>query len=153
MRLFASRRIRQKKTDPTLLRRITFRRPEDQKILVFISHDLTRTATEIADLYKQRWQIELLFKWIKQNLKIKKFIGRSENAVLIQVLTEMIAYLLIKLVQLKNKTSLSLQKIAQLVGLNLMHLRSLFDLLHAKPGRREECDYGDSQLEIEGLYI
>ena len=141
-----------RKDCPTLLRRITFRRPEDQKILIFISNDLTRTAAEIADLYKQRWQIELFFKWIKQNLKIKKFIGRSENAVLIQVLTAMIAYLLIKLVQLRNKSPLPMQKISRLIGLNLMHLRSLFDLLHVKPERRKKCNNDDFQIGFEGLY-
>jgi putative transposase len=58
---------------------------------VFISNDLTRSAEHIPALYKQRWQIELFFKWIKQNLKVKRFVGRSENAVIIPVLTAMIA--------------------------------------------------------------
>ena len=75
-----------RKTCPISLRRVTFLREEDQKVLVFITNDMDRTAEEIAALYKQRWQIELFFKWIKQNLKIKRFIGRNENAVWIQIL-------------------------------------------------------------------
>lgn len=63
-----------------------FHRQPDDKELVFITNDLERSALAIADLYKQRWQIELFFKWIKQNLKIKQFYGTSENAVKLQVL-------------------------------------------------------------------
>jgi len=79
-----------KKECPTTLRRICFVREEDGKVLTFITNDLKRTAGEIAALYKQRWQIELFFKWIKQNLKIKRFIGTSENAVRIQIIIAMI---------------------------------------------------------------
>ncbi len=115
---------------PTDLRRIVFKRDADHKILIFITNDLNRTAQEIADLYKQRWEIELFFKWIKQNLKIKTFLGRSENAVLIQVLVAMIAYLLLKLTQLVSSTNASLQKIARLFSVNLTHKISVFDLLY-----------------------
>ncbi len=115
---------------PTDLRRIVFKRDTDNKILIFITNDLNRTAQEIADLYKQRWEIELFFKWIKQNLKIKTFLGRSENAVLIQVLVAMIAYLLLKLTQLVSSTNTSLQKIARLFSVNLTHKTSVFDLLY-----------------------
>ena len=111
------------------LRRITFKRSEDQKQLVFISNDLKRSAAEIAALYKQHWQIELFFKWIKQNLKIKRFIGRSENAVIIQVLIAMIAYLLLRLTQLAGYSTLSLQRIARLVSVNLISCRPIFELL------------------------
>ena len=76
---------------------MTFIRTTDNKKLVFISNDFERTAEEIAALYKQRWEIELFFKWIKQNLKIKRFMGRNENSVLMQVLVAMIAYLLLRL--------------------------------------------------------
>lgn len=64
-----------------------------------VTNDLTRPATQIAALYKERWQIELLFKWIKQNLKIKRFLGRSENAVKIQIYVALIAYLLLQMLR------------------------------------------------------
>jgi len=118
---------------PIPLRRVTFIRKEDQKQLVFITNDFERTAAEIAVLYKQRWQIELFFKWIKQNLKIKRFLGRSENAVRIQVLVAMITYLLLKLAQLANHCLSSLQKIGRLVSVNLTSRRLISKLLHPDP--------------------
>jgi IS4 transposase len=67
--------------------------------LHLVTNDHQRTAQEIADLYKERWQIELFFKWIKQNLKIKSFFGRSENAVRIQIYAAMIAFCLLRIFQ------------------------------------------------------
>jgi IS4 transposase len=126
-----------KKDCPISLRRITFRRKEDQKILVFISNDLNRSAEEIACLYKQRWQIELFFKWIKQNLKIKRFLGRSENAVMIQVLVAMIAYLLLKLTQMGIQNGVSLRKIARLISIHLSSRRPIDKLFHPNSARKK----------------
>lgn len=78
------------------LRRIEVLRPDDDN-LVLVTNDLHSTASQIAELYKQRWEIELFFKWIKQHLKIKSFLGETENAVRIQLLTALIAYLLVAL--------------------------------------------------------
>ena len=84
----------------TPLREIVVARDGKQP-LHLVTNDFSRSAGEIAELYKQRWQIELFFKWIKQNLKIKTFLGRSENAVKIQIYVAIIAFLLLK--WLKNK--------------------------------------------------
>ena len=73
--------------------------------LKIYTNDFKRTTKEIAQLYKDRWQIELFFKWIKQNLKIKKFLSKTENGIKIQICICMIAYILIKLAQLLNKIS------------------------------------------------
>ena len=81
----------------TPLRRVTVVRPDKQKPLVLATNDLTASAMEIAQRYKERWAIELFFKWIKQHLKIRSFFGRSENAVRIQILTALISYLLVAL--------------------------------------------------------
>ncbi len=70
---------------------------EGKTPLVLITNDLTRPASEVAALYKERWQIELLFKWIKQNLKIKRFLGRNENAVKTQIYVALIAFILLRL--------------------------------------------------------
>jgi len=78
------------------LRRVTVARP-GAAALVFATNDLQSTAIEIAQRYQERWGIELFFKWVKQHLKIKRFLGRSENAVRIQVLTALISYLLVEL--------------------------------------------------------
>lgn len=82
----------------TPLREILVER-QGKAAMRLITNDLTRPATEIAALYKERWQIELLFKWIKQNLKVKRFIGRSENAVKIQIYVALIAFLLLRMLR------------------------------------------------------
>ncbi len=84
------------------LRRITVTRADKATPLVLATNDLTSSATEIAQRYKERWAIELFFKWIKQHLNIKKFLGRSENAVRIQILTALICYLLVALYKQRN---------------------------------------------------
>lgn len=133
---------------PITLRRVVFIREEDHKELVFITNDLSRSALEITALYKQRWQIELFFKWIKQNLKIKRFVGRSKNAVMIQVLTAMIAYLLLRLAQLGTYTCLSLHKIVRLVSVNLMSCRTIADLLNPPPVRPKPVKTETPQLDL-----
>ncbi len=119
-----------KKDCPIDLRRVTFVREEDQKELVFITNDLSRSAVEIAALYKQRWEIELFFKWIKQNLKIKRFISQNKNGVMIQVLIALISYLLLKLTQLTYLSKQTLYQICLLIGANLMERRGIMELLN-----------------------
>jgi len=77
-----------------ILKRVIVQR-ENSSPLILVTNDLKRSSSEIADLYKQRWQIELFFKWIKQNLKIKKFLGRSENAVKTQICIALCTYILL----------------------------------------------------------
>lgn len=79
------------------LREIVVERPDKATPLYLLTNDLDRPAAEIARLYKQRWDIELLFKWIKQNLKIRRFLGRSENAVKIQLYVALIAFMLLRI--------------------------------------------------------
>jgi len=122
-----------KKQCPKTLRRVCFRREEDGKVLSFVTNDMKRPATAIADLYKQRWQIELFFKWIKQNLKIKRFIGTSENAVKIQIIIAMIAYLLLGMASKLMPTKRSLQQFARLVSINLMQRKNITELLGDSP--------------------
>ena len=138
-----------RKDCPTNLRRVKIRREEDDKELVFISNDLERTAEEIAALYKSRWQIERFFTWIKQNLKIKRFIGRSENAVKIQILTTMIAYLLLRLAQITTHCQLSLQQIVRRISLNLSCRRSLLEVFSDPPENiRVDLPQNQGSLEL-----
>ena len=138
-----------RKDCPTNLRRVKIRREEDDKELVFISNDLERTAEEIAALYKSRWQIERFFKWIKQNLKIKRFIGRSENAVKIQILTTMIVYLLLRLAQITTHCQLSLQQIVRRISLNLSSRRSLLEVFSDPPENiRVDLPQNQGSLEL-----
>lgn len=95
------------------------------KILRLVTNDLDAPAEEIADLYKQRWQIELFFKWIKQNLKIRHFLGRSENAVRIQIFVALIAHILLRLGQSRQQAIRQPLAFARLVRLNIMERRNL----------------------------
>jgi hypothetical protein len=114
------------------VRLITVQR-EDGKTLDLLTNDLTADAREIAALYQARWQVELFFRWVKQNLKIKRFLGTSEHAVKLQILTALIAYLLLRLAQQALPKAGSLHHLARLVKVNLMHRKTLTDLVHPPP--------------------
>lgn len=92
----------------TPLRRVTVVRPDKPTPLILATNDSDMSAAEIARRYKDRWAIELFFKWIKQHLKIKSFLGRSENAVRTQILTALISYLLVALYKQRNKLNQTL---------------------------------------------
>ena len=112
---------------------------EDGKTtLRILTNDLDATAQEIADLYKRRWAIELFFRWIKQTLRITHFLGRSENAVRIQIAAALIAYLLIKLARDAAKVSYSMLTFTRLLRANLMHRRPLDRLLQPPPDLRSD---------------
>ncbi|CAN7321080.1 IS4 family transposase [Bosea sp. LjRoot9] len=102
---------------------------EDGATLRVVSNDLDATADEIAALYKRRWAIELFFRWVKQTLRIRHFIGRSENAVRIQIAVALIAYLLLKLAKDAVRIIDSPLAFARLVRTNLMHRRDIDKLL------------------------
>jgi IS4 transposase len=102
---------------------------ESGKQLRIVTNDLDAPAEEIAELYKQRWQIELFFRWVKQTLRIKHFIGVSENAVRIQIAIALIAFLVLRMAQLAQKTVKSPLEFARLVRTNLMHRRPINHLL------------------------
>jgi hypothetical protein len=102
----------------------------DGRVLRLLTNDLKSPARTIADLYKTRWQIELFFKWIKQNLRIKRFLGTSENAVKIQLITALIAYLLLALIRQASRAAPSLQRVTQLTRANLLHRKTLDQLFH-----------------------
>jgi IS4 transposase len=102
---------------------------ETGKVLRILSNDLDATAQEIADLYRRRWAIELFFRWIKQTLKITRFVGTSENAVRIQIAVALIAFLLLRLVHAAQKCIQSPITFARLIRANLMHRRRIDRLL------------------------
>lgn len=104
-------------------------RTDTGKVLRILSNDLDAPAQEIADLYKRRWAIELFFRWVKQVLDIKHFLGRSENAVRIQIATALIAFLLLRMAQATQTVVVSPLKFTRLVRQNLMHRRAINALL------------------------
>lgn len=103
------------------------------KVLRILSNDLDASAEEIADLYHRRWAIELFFRWIKQTLKITRFVGTSENAVKIQIAVALITFLLLRLAQATQKAVPSSIAFARLIRANLMHRRSIDNLLEPPP--------------------
>jgi IS4 transposase len=108
------------------------------KVLRILSNDLDASAEEIADLYRRRWAIELFFRWIKQILKITRFVGTSENAVRIQIAVALIAFLLLRLAQAAQKAILSPVVFSRLVRANLMHRRSINHLLEPPPAAADQ---------------
>ena len=106
---------------------------ETGKVLRIFTNDLIASAQEIADLYKRRWAIELFFRWVKQTLKISHFFGTSENAVRIQIAVALIAFLLLRLAHDANHIGISPLAFARLIRANLMHRRSIAELLQPRP--------------------
>jgi putative transposase len=128
---FNSLRSRQKKLPD--VRQVVYFDAETKKQYTFLTNHFKLSAQTIADIYKQRWQVELFFKWIKQNLKIKSFLGTSKNAVMTQVWVAMCVYLLLAYLKFCNKVQPSLQHIIRLLALNLFAKRDLIKLIKAEP--------------------
>jgi hypothetical protein len=118
---------------PIQVRRIGYRDPITGKHYVFLSNNFKLSAKTIADIYKSRWQVELFFKWINQNLKIKSFVGTSKNAVMTQIWIAMCIYLLIAFIKFQSKLQKSMQQILRLLQVNLFEKRDLMALLRGDP--------------------
>jgi len=108
-----------RKNYPEQLRRIRFKDPESGKTLVFLTNNTTLPALTIAALYKSRWQVELFFKWIKQHLRIKKFLGTSENAVKTQIWCAVSTYVLIAIVKKELQLDASLYTLLQILSVSV----------------------------------
>lgn len=133
---------------PYPLRRIEVYVPETNEILVFLTNNLDFGATTIAAIYKDRWQIEIFFKIIKQNLKIKTFVGTSANAVKIQIWTALIAILLLRYLQLLSQYRWSLSNLLALLRMNLFTHRDLWSWLN-KPFDTPPVPYEPEQLAFD----
>ncbi len=103
------------------------------KILRLVSNDLHTAAEDIAEHYKTRWQIELFFRWVKQTLKIRRFLGTSHNAVRTQIAVALIAYLLLQMAFAAQTTVRSILMFARTVRANLMHFKTIHDLADPPP--------------------
>jgi len=111
------------------LRRIRFKVPESGKTLIFLTNHFALPALTITQLYRQRWQIELFFKWIKQHLRIKTFFGTSENAVKTQIWIAISAYVLVAIVKKRLALSASLYEMLQILSLTMFEQTPLQQLL------------------------
>ena len=132
---------------PTHLRRVRFKDPESGKTLVFLTNQMTFPAATICALYKNRWHVELFFKWIKQHLRIKRFFGTSENAVKTQIWIAVSVYVLVAIVKKRLSLDASLYTLLQILSLTLFEK---MPLQQAFPGADSTSNSSaiDNQLNL-----
>lgn len=133
---------------PYLLRRVEVYDAEKDTTFVFLTNNLKLGSTTIAAIYKDRWQIELFFKSLKQNLKIKTFVGTSPNAVKIQIWTALIAMLILRFLQLQSRHKWSLSNLVALLRMNLFTHRDLWTWLN-KPFEIPPVPYEQQQYHLK----
>jgi len=132
---------------PYKLRRIRSKDPETGKIITILTNNFTWSPKTIGQIYKERWQIELFFKCIKQQLKVKSFVGTSQNALLSQLWVALIAYLLLSYLKFKSKFCWSLYTLCSILPANLFARRNLWDWLNAP--FHEKAKHPVKQLQLE----
>jgi hypothetical protein len=132
---------------PDKIRRIKFYDPEYNRTLVFLTNNLEFKATDIAQLYKHRWKIELFFKWIKQNLKIKTFWGTSENAVKVQIWIAISVYVLIVIAKKRLRLKQSLYEILQVLSISVFEKTPIRDIF-SNPIQQNFKELNANQLNI-----
>jgi len=125
---------------PDKLRRIHYVDVQTGKSLVFLTNNFELSALVVALLYKSRWQVELFFKWIKQNLRIKHFFGNSDNAVKTQIWISICVYVLVAIVKKELKLELNLSSILQILSINVFSKEPLSQLLAEVTPQTEACD-------------
>ena len=141
--------VNTQKKYPERLRLVRFHDDEQDRDFAFLTNAFNLTSLEIANLYKNRWQIELFFKWLKQHLKIKKFWGTAENAVRIQICSAIITYSLVAIVQHNMQLKRSSYEVLQILSISLTDKTTLRDLF-------EKTNFNDvKELDyplFEGLF-
>lgn len=140
---------RLKKFYPKRLRKISFRDETQDRTLIFLTNHFALPAETIAALYKARWEIELFFKWIKQNLRVKTFYGTSPNAVKSQIWISMIVYLMIAILKERYQLDVSLSKLLHFLEVNLFEQKPLISIFH--PNDRITQRMEDKQLKLFDL--
>jgi len=133
---------------PDKLRRIRSKDPETGKIITILTNNFTWSARTIARIYKERWQIELFFKCIKQQLKVKSFVGTSQNALLSQLWVALITYLLLSYLKFKSRFAWSIYMLCSIIPANLFARRNLWDWLNAPFHERSKSPPEDLQLKF-----
>ncbi len=133
---------------PKVFRLVCYTDPATGKNYEFITNNMKLAATTIAEIYKSRWKIELFFKWIKQNLKIKSFLGTSKNAVLTQIWVAMCYYLLLSYIKFQTKYRHTLQELTRMIAAVLMEQRLLIDILSLNEHSLKKVREPVSQLAL-----
>ena len=134
---------------PAKLRRVKYYDNESNRTFIFLTNNMNISADNVALLYKNRWQVELFFKWIKQHLKIKSFWGTSENAVRIQIYCAISAYCLVSIVAYKLKLKRSTYEILQVLGISLLDKTTINELfINIDFNNVKELDYNQLSLSL-----
>lgn len=134
---------------PKRLRRITFRDEARNRTLVFLTNNFSLSAETIAALYKARWEIELFFKWIKQNLMVKSFYGTSPNAVKTQIWISMIVYLVLAIMKERYRLENALSQLLHFLEVNLFERKSLSSIFQMNDRKIEsKAISGHIQLKL-----
>jgi len=133
---------------PGPLRLITVLDARKREPVLIVTNNFSFDAQTVADLYKARWEIENFFKWIKQHLKIKSFLGTSQNAVLTQIWVAMCAYLLLSYIKFQSRYKLALLELSRIIKETLLSPLSLFDLLRITADELPKMRSPDPQLEL-----
>lgn len=135
---------------PEQFRMVKYYDIKTNKLYTFITNNFKLAAKTIADIYKSRWQVELFFKWIKQNLKIKSFLGTSKNAVMSQIWVAMIVYLLVSYIKFQTKSNLSILEFTRILRATLFQRIALIDLLSLNFNNLRKCkqNYAFTQLKL-----
>jgi putative transposase len=136
-------------TLPITLRRLRVQRT-DGKTITLLTNDLERAAVDIAALYKARWQIELLFRWIKQHLHIRRFLGNNDNAIRLQLFAAMIAYALLRIAACSHCLKISILRFTDLVTLCLFERRHIAAIDKPPPVNpsHPQCQNSQNQLSF-----
>jgi putative transposase len=137
-----------KRKFPEKLRRIRSKDPETGKIITILTNNFSWSPKTIAKIYKERWQIELFFKCIKQQLKVKSFVGTSKNALLSQLWVALITYLLLSYLKFKSKFNWSLYTLCSIIPTNLFSRRNLWDWLNAPFHEKSNKPKRELQLSL-----
>jgi hypothetical protein len=136
-----------KKDYPQQLRRIRFNDPETGKTLVFLTNNFTLSSQTICALYKNRWQVELFFKWIKQHLRIKRFYGTSENAVKSQIWIAVSVYVLVAIIKKQLNLNASLYTVLQILSVTLFEKIPIQQALTINQYKNDDLEI-DKQLDL-----
>ena len=137
---------------PEKMRRVKYRDPDTQNLYVFLTNNFSLSAFTIAELYRCRWQVELFFKWIKQNLRIKSFYGNTENAVKSQIWIAISVYVLVAIMKKDLNLEANLYTILQILSVNIFDRTPLFQAV-TNLDYKSESDNKNKQLKLNDYLL
>lgn len=133
---------------PALIRKVCYWDEQQKRKFTFLTNAMELSPLQVAELYKNRWQIELFFKWLKQHLKIKKFWGDTENAVRIQIYSAIIAYCLVAIIQHDLKLDRTTYEVLQILSISLTDKTRLSDLFNKTNFKNDKERGGSSEPNL-----